>query len=146
MATEILFWIGWGIVLVSTFMISHFHLFGLTQVHHHFLGKKIAEPEFKVAGFYRMVRHPIMAGFLIAFWSTSRMSVGHLLFAAATTGYILVALQFEEHDLVQLFGEKYHRYRQEVRMLIPIPRRRDAAAPQQPTPAAPRVPSRGEQI
>jgi protein-S-isoprenylcysteine O-methyltransferase Ste14 len=128
-AMEILFWTGWGIVLISTFMISHFHLFGLTQVHHHFLGKKAAEPEFKVAGFYRMVRHPIMAGFLIAFWSTPRMTFGHLLFAAATTGYILVALQFEEHDLARMFGEKYRRYRQEVRMLIPFPKRPRAAVP-----------------
>jgi methanethiol S-methyltransferase len=126
---EILFWIGWGLVLISTFMISHFHLFGLTQVHHHLLGKRIADPQFKVAGFYRMVRHPIMVGFLIAFWLTPRMTVGHLLFAAATTGYILVALQFEEHDLVEMFGDKYRQYRREVRMLIPIPRRPEAAPP-----------------
>ena len=143
---EILFWAGWGIVLVSTFMISHFHLFGLTQVHHQFLGKKVADPEFKVAGFYRMVRHPIMVGFLIAFWSTPRMTYGHLLFAAATTGYILVALQFEEHDLMEMFGEKYRRYRREVRMLIPIPKRSGAAAPLKPSPTARAVQSRGEQM
>ena len=125
---QVLFWAGWGLVLISTFMISHFHLFGLTQVHHYLLRKKVADPEFKVAGFYRMVRHPIMFGFLIAFWSTPRMTVGHLVFAAATTGYILVALQFEEHDLVAMFGEKYRRYRREVRMLIPIPRRTGEAA------------------
>ena len=125
LAMEILFWTGWGIVLLSTFMISHFHLFGLTQVHSHLLGKNVDDPEFQVKGFYRMVRHPIMVGFLIAFWSTPRMTAGHLLFAAATTGYILVALQFEEHDLKKMFGEKYLQYRREVRMLIPIPKRRE---------------------
>jgi protein-S-isoprenylcysteine O-methyltransferase Ste14 len=125
MAMEILFWGGWGIVLLSTFMISHFHLFGLTQVHHHLFGKKVADPEFKVAGFYRLVRHPIMLGFFIAFWATPRMTGGHLLFAAATSGYILVALQFEEHDLMQLFGDRYRRYRAEVPMLLPIPKRRE---------------------
>jgi methanethiol S-methyltransferase len=122
-AMEVLFWIGWGLVLVSTFMISHFHLFGLTQVHHHLFGRKVADPEFKIAGFYKVVRHPIMFGFVIAFWAAPVMTVGHLLFAAATTGYILVALQLEERDLVQMFGEKYRQYRREVRMLIPIPRR-----------------------
>jgi protein-S-isoprenylcysteine O-methyltransferase Ste14 len=126
-----------GILLLSTFMISHFHLFGLTQVHHHLRGKKIPEPDFKTPGFYRLVRHPILLGFLIAFWSAPRMTAGRLLFAAATTGYILVALQFEEHDLVKMFGEKYRQYRSEVRMLIPIPKRRE---PRTPLVTAPREP------
>lgn len=118
-----LFWTGWATVLISTFVISHFHLFGLTQVHYHFLGKQAGEPQFETKAFYRLVRHPIMLGFIVAFWATPQMTMGHLLFAVATTGYILVALQFEERDLLRMFGEKYARYREEVRMLIPIPRR-----------------------
>lgn len=131
-----LFWTGWAIVLISTFIISHFHLFGLTQVHYHFLGKEFGEPHFETKAFYRVVRHPIMVGFIVAFWATPHMTAGHLLFALATTGYIIVALQFEERDLLRMFGEKYARYREEVRMLIPIPRRsrRPPVVSPKPTP------------
>ncbi len=130
-ALQVLFWAGWGIVLVSTFLISHFHLFGLTQVHSHFKGREIPDPKFMTPSLYRMVRHPIMLGFIIAFWSAPRMTLGHLLFALATTGYILVALQFEERDLVALHGSRYEAYRQQVRMLLPLPKG-SRAAPKTP--------------
>lgn len=115
--------VGWLTVLASTFMISHAHLFGLKQVHK-FLRKENQPPlEFDTPALYRYVRHPIMLGFLVAFWATPHMSEGHLLFAVATTGYILLALQFEERDLVKLFGDRYIEYRKRVRMLIPVPKR-----------------------
>lgn len=111
--------LGWLIVLASTFMISHFHLFGLKQVGDHARGKEPAAPRFQTPGLYRHLRHPIMLGFLIAFWAAPVMSVGHLLFAAATTGYILLALQLEERDLVAFFGDRYRAYREQVPMLLP---------------------------
>ncbi len=111
--------LGWLMVLASTFMISHFHLFGLKQVGDHALGKDPAKPRFQTPGLYRHLRHPIMLGFLIAFWATPEMSVGHLLFAAATTGYVLLALQLEERDLVAFFGDRYRAYREQVPMLLP---------------------------
>jgi protein-S-isoprenylcysteine O-methyltransferase Ste14 len=118
------FWLGWVIVLWSTFLIDHFELFGLKQVFLHWRGQPLQPPAFKMTGLYRYIRHPIMLGFLIAFWATPTMTVGHLLFAAATTAWVLIAIQIEERDLVEFHGEQYRQYQQRVPMLIPIPRGR----------------------
>jgi len=111
--------VGWFIVLSGTHMISHAHLFGLKQVYEHLTGEKPSGPKFMKPGYYKFVRHPLMLGFFIAFWATPAMTLGHLLFSFATTGYILIALRFEEHDLIKQFGEKYRKYREEVPMFIP---------------------------
>jgi methanethiol S-methyltransferase len=124
-----LFAVGWLTVLLSTFMINHFELFGLRQVYQHSRGVSPADLDFKTRFLYKFVRHPIMLGFIIAFWATPRMTVGHLLFAAVTTAYILVAIQLEERDLVNAHGETYIDYKRKVGMLVPIPgRAKDAAA------------------
>ena len=115
----ILFFVGWLIVLSSTFIINHFDLFGIKQVLDYFTGKEKAEPVFFVRMLYKIVRHPLMTGFIIAFWSTPHMTAGHMLFAIGTTGYILVALQFEERDLVNTFGDQYRQYQKDVPMLVP---------------------------
>jgi len=119
---------GWLLVLSGTFVINHFDLFGLRQVWLRLRGQSYTPPEFKDHLYYRVIRHPLMLGFIIAFWAIPRMSVGHLLFAVATTGYILLALQLEERDLIAAHGDDYRRYRREVPMLCPWPRPRPRQA------------------
>lgn len=123
-----LFWIGWATVFASSFMVNHFDLFGLRQVYLAWRGKPYSDLEFRVHLLYRLVRHPLMLGFLIAFWAAPTMTVGHLLFSIATTGYILLAVQFEERDLVAALGEQYRDYRRRVPMLFPWPRRHTTQA------------------
>jgi protein-S-isoprenylcysteine O-methyltransferase Ste14 len=115
--------LGWGIVLLSSFLIDHFELFGLRQVVRHFRQLPVEPPQFRERSLYRVVRHPLMMGFLLAFWATPVMTMGHLFFAAMCTGYILFGIQIEERSLVAEHGDSYRDYRRRVPMLLPLPRR-----------------------
>jgi len=119
-----IFWLGWTVLVASTFLLNHFELFGLSQVFARLFGKQLSDPKFRTPLFYRYVRHPIYLGVLLAVWATPSMTVGHLLFAGMITGSILIGIELEERDLVKQFGDQYRRYRQRAAMLIPIPGRR----------------------
>jgi protein-S-isoprenylcysteine O-methyltransferase Ste14 len=136
---------GWGLVLYATFVIDHFDLFGLRQVYLYLRDQPYTHPPFVVRSVYRYVRHPLMLGFLIAFWFTPDMTGGHLLFAAVTTAYILVAIQIEERDLMTILGDDYRAYRQRTPMILPIAWPRPAhAADSAPSAAPGPTPSRAQ--
>lgn len=116
-----IFFLGWLIVLLSTFMINHFELFGLAQIFDNLKNRQTPNPKFQTNYLYKIVRHPIMLGFIIAFWATTTMTVGHLLFTTVTTIYILIAVKYlEEKDLRKFIGEKYETYQKEVPMIVPF--------------------------
>ena len=121
---QAVFWLGWALLLLSTFLINHFELFGLRQVIGRMYNWETPKPVFKTPFVYARVRHPLYLGFLLAFWSAPVMTAGHLLFTVATTGYILIGIWFEERDLIAMFGDKYRNYRRQVGMLIPLPGRK----------------------
>jgi protein-S-isoprenylcysteine O-methyltransferase Ste14 len=120
MAITALSLLGFVLVLISTWLINHFELFGLHQVANNLVGRPMPAVRFKTPVLYKVVRHPIYLGFIIAFWAAPTMTVGHLLFAAVTTAYIFVGIFLEERDLVELFGDEYRRYRQRVAMIVPF--------------------------
>ena len=116
-----LYFFGWFTVLFGTFLINHFNLFGLQQVYNNLNNKEPGTLSFVTPLFYKIVRHPIMLGFIIAFWSSPLMTTGHILFSVATTAYILIAIQLEERDMVGVYGAEYKRYQREVSQIVPLP-------------------------
>lgn len=131
--------LGWVMVVYATFLIDHFDLFGLRQIYLFARGQTYTSKRFHTPSLYRWVRHPLMLGFIVAFWSTPVMTQGHLLFAVVTTLYILVAIHIEERDLVTFFGDDYIRYRQQTSMIVPWPKRIGAGAGAVPASARPPV-------
>lgn len=121
-ALDAVFWGGWGLVLLATFLIDHFDLFGLRQTLSYAFGRTYKAPAFTENFVYNTVRHPLMLGFLLAFWATPHMTVGRLVFCAVYTSYILLALRVEERDLIATHGASYEAYRRRVPMLLPLPR------------------------
>ena len=119
----ILYFVGWGVAIISTFLIDHFALFGLHQAYKEFKDQKEPKSSFQIRGFYKFVRHPIQAGTILGIWATPQMSLGHLLFAIIFTIYIMIGLYFEERDLIKEFGKKYEEYRARVPMLFPFLKR-----------------------
>ncbi len=125
-ALDSIFWLGWVVLVASTFLLSHFELFGLSQVFARLFGKPLSDAKFRTPLLYRHVRHPIYLGILLAVWATPGMTAGHLLFSVVITGYILIGIQLEERDLIRQFGDQYRRYRQRAAMLVPLPGRKFA--------------------
>jgi methanethiol S-methyltransferase len=134
---QVLFWGGWAILLLSSFLINHFELFGLHQTWANLRKSEVPRQAFHTPSLYRMVRHPLYLGFIISFWSAPVMTVGHLLFSVACTGYILVGIYFEERDLIHAFGERYLEYKRRVPMLIPLGGRSEKASVQSIRPVEP---------